>query len=88
MEAPLELSVEKHDHTAVVSAVGEIDLATASRLRRVLAGLTGNVVLDLRAVSFLDSSGIGALVWGRDRAVEAGFNLMLRKPQLANWIED
>jgi anti-sigma B factor antagonist len=100
MEESVELSVERHDHTAVVSAVGEIDLAAAQRLRGVLASLTGsNVVVDLRAVSFLDSSGIGALVWGRERALGAGFNLTLRKPQglvrrtleivgLADWIED
>jgi anti-anti-sigma factor len=99
-DTPLELSVEKHDHTTVLRAAGEIDLATALRLREALTSLTGsNIVVDLRAVSFLDSSGIGALAWGRERALQVGFNLTLRKPQglvrraleivgLADWIED
>jgi len=47
----------------VVSAVGEIDLATAdafaAALREHLAA--GPVVLDLRGLSFMDSSGVRAL---------------------------
>jgi anti-sigma B factor antagonist len=95
----LELNVERHDGITVVAAVGEIDLATAPRLRDCLRETSGNVVVDLRAVSFLDSSGIGAFVDARNRLLGQGDHLVLRKPQdgprraleivgLADWIED
>jgi len=95
----LELVVERHDGTSTVHAAGEIDMATAPQLRQCLSTLSGSVVVDLRAVSFLDSTGIGVLVGECNRLLDDGGELRLRKPQgivrtaievigLAGWIED
>ena len=57
------------------------------------------MVVDLRAVSFLDSSGIGVLAEAHHRITVNSGELTLRKPQgvvrraleivgLAGWIED
>ena len=50
----------------VVSVTGELDLATAPRLRDALAAALGRgrrrIVLDLLGVSFMDSSGLSVIV--------------------------
>jgi anti-anti-sigma factor len=50
---------------SVIAPRGEIDLASIAKLRQALAAAAaadGDVVLDLSAVSFLDSSGLSVLV--------------------------
>jgi anti-sigma B factor antagonist len=51
---------------AVLQVAGEVDVYTAPELRQRVIGLIDDgarhVVADLRAVDFLDSSGLGALV--------------------------
>ena len=95
----LDLGVERHNGTTVVTVAGEIDMATAAELRECLVGTQGHVIVDLRGVSFLDSSGIGTLASARTRLLKTGGDLRLRKPQkivrkalevtgLASWIED
>jgi anti-anti-sigma factor len=44
---------------------GDLDLATVSRLDDAIARLDGETVLDLGGVSFVDSSGLHALVRAR-----------------------
>jgi len=74
--------------TATVTATigGEIDLATVPELRghvdEVLAetAVTG-IVLDLSEVTFLDSTGIGALINCRSRAHQAGKTLRVANPR-------
>ena len=99
MERPLALSVEQQDGATVVSVAGEIDMITAPKLRECLLAAQGDVVVDLSAVSFLDSSGIAALINARSQLDAAGGNLTLRNPKglirraleiigLADWIED
>lgn len=57
----------------VVAVSGSVDVHTADRLRSALDGLIGQqhlrIVVDLRRVDFLDSSGLGVLV-GRLKAVQ------------------
>ena len=57
--------VDRSDVT-IVAPSGEIDLATAPLLRegleRAEAAAPGGLVIDLRGVSFIDSTGIGELV--------------------------
>ncbi|WP_431676199.1 STAS domain-containing protein [Kitasatospora sp. KL5] len=71
-----------HDTTpAIVAARGDIDLATAPRLRRVLARALKthrDVVLDLSEVTFIDCAGLGALVEARNLAGRRGGRLVLR----------
>ena len=61
----LELRSSYRADALVVEAVGEIDMATAPQLAAALEAVSGRVtrvVVDLSAVSFLDSSGLNTLV--------------------------
>jgi anti-sigma B factor antagonist len=81
----LRLTVAGGSGERTVAAVGELDLATAdafaAALRDHLAG--GPVLLDLREVSFMDSSGVRVLdALLRDVARE-GWSLAVR-PEMQN----
>jgi anti-sigma B factor antagonist len=69
------------DRHGELSVVGELDLASASVLREQLGELMGtgrrDVLIDLAATEFLDSSGIGALLWAHHRLEAAGGHLTL-----------
>jgi anti-sigma B factor antagonist len=55
------------DGSTLVVASGEIDIATSPALREALlaaAESSGRVVVDLSAVTFLDSTGLGVLMRG------------------------
>jgi anti-sigma B factor antagonist len=63
MTTPLTLSTgQRPDGTAVLTAVGEIDMSNAGQLRDALdqAG-TGPLVLDLTSCDYLDSAGLTVL---------------------------
>jgi anti-sigma B factor antagonist len=63
------------DGTVLLHLRGELDLGTADRLRHALgqlqAGVT-SIVLELRGLDFMDSSGLAALIAARNDAVRAG----------------
>ncbi len=65
----------------VVAAAGEIDASSAPRLQRellsALAERGARVVLDLSAVTFMDSSGIGAVVAAHAEATDRGGRLVV-----------
>jgi anti-sigma B factor antagonist len=66
---------ERVDHgMPVITVIGEIDVATAPQLRETLHGVIAKgqstVVLDLLAVTFLDSTALGVLVGGLKRCRE------------------
>jgi anti-sigma B factor antagonist len=65
----------------VVTAAGELDVATAPRLRAAIGALTLDrgrlLVLDLAGVTFCDSSGISTLIAARNLAEAAGAALAL-----------
>jgi anti-sigma B factor antagonist len=69
--------------TATVRVAGDVDMASAPRLRALLEELVGSgvgrIVLDCRELSFLDSSGIGVLVAARARMGDDG-ELVLQSP--------
>jgi anti-sigma B factor antagonist len=63
--------------THVVSLAGELDLSTASQLRRFLAGVAesataATIVVDMTEVSFIDAHSIGVLVSASTVASRAG----------------
>jgi len=67
MASPFSAAAARRDDgTWTVTVSGEIDLATAPELEALFHGLdvvlSDRVLVDLAAVSFLDSSGIRALV--------------------------
>ena len=69
----------------VVGVAGEVELHSARQLRaELLQACSGEcpcVVVDLSAVSFIDSSGIGVIVGALKRARERGGSLVLVSPQ-------
>lgn len=69
---------------AVVVLTGEVDRGLASRLREVMDALIAEdqaqIVLNLERVSFMDSAGIGTLVYGMQRTGAHGGRLRLAGP--------
>jgi anti-anti-sigma factor len=66
---------EPREGGVVVIASGEIDLASSPELRKALRDPQASVrtvVLDLRGVTFIDSSGLGVIVGQQKRARETG----------------
>ncbi len=65
----MDVAVQDHGPATVVTVTGEIDLATASQLSTKLDGvdLSRPVVVDLSGVTFIDSSGLNALVQLRQK---------------------
>lgn len=69
----LSVSTTERDDVVIVTVSGEVDVYTAPQLRSALeeciaAGHT-RIVIDLKDVGFLDSTGLGVLV-GRLKAVK------------------
>jgi anti-anti-sigma factor len=68
--------VERRGDAAVVVPTGELDLATApaleASLSRAFTDPGERVVLDLRELEFIDSSGLRTLLTARRQAGEAG----------------
>lgn len=69
----LSMSTTERDDVVIVTVSGEVDVYTAPQLRsvleeRIVAGHT-RIVVDLKEVGFLDSTGLGVLV-GRLKAVK------------------
>ena len=66
---------------AVLQVAGEVDAYTAPMLREQIRDLAAkgavHLIADLSQVSFLDSTGLGALVGGLKRLREAGGSLTL-----------
>lgn len=67
-----EVAVEVRDGWRVLRLAGEVDVATAPRLRDRLVQLINEgppqVVVDLSGITFIDSMGLGALISGLKRA--------------------
>lgn len=76
--APGELTVASstEGQTATVALTGELDIATAPALERKVAEIgddgTTVLVLDLRKLSFIDSTGLRAVLGIADGATERG----------------
>ncbi|MGB8022121.1 MAG: STAS domain-containing protein [Candidatus Nanopelagicales bacterium] len=72
----LQLATRSEGDVVVVSASGEVDVFTAPGLDAALVGQldagASRLVIDLSAVVFLDSTGLGVLVKNLKRAREAG----------------
>ncbi len=82
---PLELRSSHVSGVLVVEAEGEIDMATAPQLAAAVSVVDGatRVIVDLTAVTFLDSSGLNALVHARRElsAREVSFRIVSPKDQ-------
>jgi anti-sigma B factor antagonist len=71
----LAIGVESAEAATLVVLRGDLDIATAPELRECLVKVIGEgtrIVIDLEAVDFLDSAGLGILVGGLKRARTRG----------------
>jgi anti-sigma B factor antagonist len=76
----LVVDVERRDDATVVVLRGDLDVATAPDLRTTLVDVIdegARIVIDMQAVEFLDSAGLGILVGGLKRARTRGGDLEL-----------
>ena len=70
----LDIQTEQADGYILCRPVGELDAFTVSQFRQALAELaaTPRLLIDMSAVPFVDSAGLGALIGGIRRARELG----------------
>jgi anti-anti-sigma factor len=82
---PFSAALQSLDGKAVMVLIGELDMDTVPELTRALDPLVENgpseIVLDFSALSFIDSSGIAALVGFQRRLDEQSRHLVVRSPQ-------
>jgi len=74
LESDFEVDVRAETHGTVVAVSGELDVASSHLLEHELAKLHGaaTVVVDLRGLTFIDSTGLGVLMRTHQLAVEQG----------------
>jgi stage II sporulation protein AA (anti-sigma F factor antagonist) len=73
-----EVLAERNGSALIVSPQGEIDLATVDQVRAAIEREHGPgeaLVVDLRAVGFMDSSGLRMVLELSERAQDEGFDL-------------
>jgi anti-sigma B factor antagonist len=80
----IEFAVEtRDDGIGVVTPQGRLNMVSARRLKGVLSELvesgTHRIVVDLGETTFLDSSGLGALIGGLKSARQAGGDLRIAR---------
>src|ERR1700712_1637056 len=89
----LRLEVSEQNGWAVGEGGGEIDVATAPRLREQLITLVNSqkyrIVVSLEAVDFIDSTGLGVLISGlkRVRTHDGEFALVCTEPRILKVFE-
>jgi anti-sigma B factor antagonist len=87
MGEALTIGVRHELGYAIVTATGEVDISTGTRLRERLSELAASgrpLVADLDQVSFIDSAGLAALVGAAKRAAAHGGSLhvVCARPQI------
>jgi len=89
----LGLDLTERDGWAVLAVSGEVDVATAPRLREALLDLVSQgkhrIVVDLGGVEFLDSTGLGVLVGAlkRVRTQDGALALVCTEPRILKVFE-
>lgn len=80
MRPDMAVEVTRREPWTVVTARGEIDMATVADLEKALdeaLGTSPDVVLDLAGVGFMDSTGLKAILAAEQRLAERGGRLAL-----------
>ena len=77
----MHIEVTQTGEITIVGPQGDMDMAVADEVKRVLAGLIdkgqSRVVMDLSQVGYIDSSGMGVLVASMKQARAAGGDVRL-----------
>lgn len=78
----MQISVRRLDKTAILDISGDIDLAHSTEVRRMVLlefreNRTPKVILNLRNVNYIDSSGVASLVEGLKASRDVGSRLIL-----------
>jgi anti-sigma B factor antagonist len=85
LQKPFEIDVQEREGSVLVRLSGEIDLAAVEAIETELLPLEKRfptVILDLRGVTFLDSTGLRAIVSADARARKNGSELkIVRGPE-------
>ena len=71
----LETHVERDGGTTTVRVIGEVDLVNAHELAAAIRGAAeagGTLVVDLREVPFMDSTGLRSIIETRERFAAEG----------------
>ena len=81
----LDYRIERDAETTTVVPEGDIGIETVDVFREILRGVVdhqtgGRIDVDMSAVGFLDSSGIGVIVAAQRAAAGRDISLMLRDP--------
>jgi anti-anti-sigma factor len=74
----LDIEVRNERGVVIAAVAGEIDVSTVAQFRERLLELAddgGTLIVDLNRVTFIDSTGLGALVATAGRAAEHGGSL-------------
>jgi anti-sigma B factor antagonist len=84
----LTIDTRREPDRVVVALDGELDMANAPRLQSTIEQAAieedAMLVLDLRELQFMDSTGLRIILWARDRCQETGreFALTPGSPQV------
>ena len=80
----VDLTTRPGDGYVVVDLRGELDVADAAAVAAAIAAVAvrePQIIVDLAALEFIDSSGVAALGHGRRQARRAGGDLLLAAPK-------
>jgi anti-sigma B factor antagonist len=76
--ARLQITTEETPERVRLSLAGELDIASAPVLERAVESVDRPLVIDLGEVTFMDSTGLRALLLARQQAESGGQGLALR----------
>ncbi len=77
----MEIGVERGEHARVIRVSGDVDLYHSHRLKDVVTELASEarsgIVLDLGGAAYIDSSGVGVLIYANSVCTKRGIPLRL-----------
>lgn len=77
-------SLDRNADMTTVTLRGEVDVMTVDQVRLALtdaiAARPSAIVVDMADLSFIDSTGLGAIIFGFQRARDAGIGFKLARP--------
>jgi anti-anti-sigma factor len=79
LQSNFHVESEEEPGGTVVTVTGELDIASSAELEKILEGLheAKLVIIDLRQLDFVDSTGLGVLVRAHQHASEHGNRVAL-----------